>query len=140
MSESETLDLRRRIDHEMSESLREYRHRMVETSERLTRIDEALSYLKLEFSTSRESRLTIQEQQTVIAERLTALSARFMEHIEDESAERELLQAMTRQVSAHSVRLTGLERFQIALWSIAGTVSAGALTWAISHFTLNLTP
>lgn len=132
----EATTLRRRIDDEMSETLREYRGRISETIERLTRIDEALSFLKVEFQAGRESRITIQEQQTTITERLTALSARFVAHIEEESDERALLQAMTRQVSGHSERLTMVERMQIALWTALGTVAAGGVAWVIGHLTI----
>ena len=130
--------LRRRIDAEMAETLREYRQRVIDTSERLTRIDETLIYLKSEYSHGRESRITIQEQQTVIAERLTGLSQRFIEHIEEESAERAVLQAIANQVNAHSERLTSLERFQIAVWSITGTIGALLIAWALTklHFSV----
>ena len=128
--------LRRRIDAEMAETLREYRQRVIDTSERLTRIDESLIYLKSEYAHGRESRITIQEQQTVIAERLTGLSTRFIEHIEEATGERALLQALTTQVTTHSERLTSLERFQIAVWSITGTVGALLLAWAINNLHL----
>jgi chromosome segregation ATPase len=128
--------LRRRIDAEMAETLREYRQRVIDTSERLTRIDESLIYLKSEYSSGRESRITIQEQQTVIAERLTGLSTRFIEHIEEATGERALLQALTTQVTSHSERLTGLERFQIAVWSIAGTIGAVLIGWALNSLHL----
>ena len=128
--------LRRRIDTEMAETLREYRQRVIDTSERLTRIDESLIYLKSESSHGRESRITIQEQQTLIAERLTGLSTRFIEHIEEATGERALLQALTTQVTTHSERLTSLERFQIAVWSITGTVGAILLGWALNSLHL----
>ena len=132
----EAITLRRRVDDEMTETLREYRGRIADTVERLTRIDEALSFLKVEFQVARESRINIQEQQTAITERLTALSDRFVAHIEDESAERALLQEMTRQVSGHSERLTMVERMQIAIWSALGTVAVGGVTWVIGHLTI----
>lgn len=132
----EAIILRRQIDHDMTETLREYRGRIADTVERLTRIDEALTFLKVEFQTERESRINIQEQQTAITERLTALSARFVAHIEHESSERELLQEMTRQVSGHSARLTMVERMQIAIWSALGTVAVGGVTWVIGHLTI----
>ena len=101
----EAITLRRRIDDEMSETLREYRGRIADDIERLGRIDEAL----------------------------TLLSARFVAHIEDESSERALLQEMTRIVAAHSERLTVMERMQVALWSVVGTVSTGGVVWVIGH-------
>lgn len=128
--------LRRRIDTEMAETLREYRQRVMDTSERLTRIDESLIYLKSEYAHGRESRITIQEQQTVIAERLTGLSTRFIEHIEEESGERALLQALVTQVTTHGERLTSLERFQIAVWSITGTIGALLIGWAFNNLHL----
>ena len=128
--------LRRRIDAEMAETLREYRQRVIDTSERLTRIDESLIYLKSEYAHGRESRITIQEQQTVIAERLTGLSARFIEHIEEATGERALLQALTTQVTTHSERLTSLERFQIAVWSITGTIGAVLIGWGLNSLHL----
>ena len=130
--------LRRRIDAEMAETLREYRQRVIDTSERLTRIDESLIYLKSEYAHGRESRITIQEQQTVIAERLTGLSTRFIEHIEEATGERALLQALTTQVTTHSERLTSLERFQIAVWSITGTVGALLIAWALTKLHLSV--
>ncbi len=136
-SRTDTADaLRRRIDADMAEALREYRQRVIDTSERLTRIDETLIYLKSEYAHGRESRITIQEQQTVIAERLTGLSTRFIEHIEEESGERALLQALVTQVTTHGERLTSLERFQIAVWSITGTIGALTVGWAINNLHL----
>lgn len=128
--------LRRRFDDELAESMREFRSRQNDVSERLARIDEALSQLKLGFDAGRQSQLTIQEQQITITERLTALSARFVSHIEDESAERQLLQEMAMTVSSHSARLTNLERMQIALWSVLFTLSAAGVTWIIGHLSM----
>lgn len=133
MSAEEAVTLHRRIDDETSETLREYRGRIADDIERLGRIDEALTFLRVEFEAGRESRITIQEQQAAITERLTALSARFVAHIEDASVERSLLQEMTRIVAAHSERLTIVERMQIALWSVVGTVSTGGVVWVIGH-------
>lgn len=132
----EAITLRRQIDQQFSETLRGYYNRQCDVSERLTRIDEALAQLKIDFDAGRQSRMTIQEQQTTITERLSALSVRFIEHINDESAERSLLQEMTRTVAAHSERLTVLERMQIALWSVVGTVSTGGVVWVIGHLSM----
>lgn len=136
MSDDEAVTLRRQIDQQFSETLRDYYTRQCDVSERLTRIDETLNQLKVDFDAGRQSRMTIQEQQTSIHERLTSLSARFIDHINDESAERALLQEMTRTVAAHSERLTILERMQIALWSVVGTLAAGGVAWVIGHLTL----
>lgn len=132
----EAITLRRQIDQQFSETPRDYYNRQCDVSERLTRIDEALAQLKIDFDAGRQSRMTIQEQQTTITERLSALSVRFIEHINDESAERSLLQEMTRTVAAHSERLTVLERMQIALWSVVGTVSTGGVVWVIGHLSM----
>ncbi len=136
MSDEETVTLRRRIDDELSDTIREYRQRQNDVSERLARIDESLSHLRVEFDAGRQSRMTIQEQQTTISERLSALSVRFIEHINDESAERTLLQEMTRTVAAHSERLTVVERVQIALWSVVSTLATGGVVWIISHLSM----
>ena len=133
MSAEEAVTLHHRIDDELADTLREYRQRQSDVSERLARIDESLSHLRVEFDSGRQSRMTIQEQQTTITERLASLSSRFIEHIDDESAERSLLQEMTRIVAAHSERLTIVERMQIALWSVVGTVSTGGVVWVIGH-------
>lgn len=133
MSDDEAVTLRRQIDQQFSDTLRDYYARQCDVLERLTRIDEMLAQLKVDFDAGRQSRITIQEQQTAITERLTALSARFVAHIEDESVERSLLQEMTRIVAAHSERLTIVERMQIALWSVVGTVSTGGVVWVIGH-------
>ena len=133
MSDDEAVTLRRQIDQQFSDTLRDYYARHCDVLERLTRIDEMLAQLKVDFDAGRQSRMTIQEQQTTITERLAALSSRFIEHITDESAERALLQQMTVTVAAHSERLTTLERMQIALWSVVGTVSTGGVVWVIGH-------
>jgi len=133
MSDDEAVTLRRQIDQQFSETLRDYYARHCDVLERLTRIDEMLAQLKVDFDAGRQSRMKIQEQQTTITERLSALSVRFIEHITDESAERSLLQEMTRIVAAHSERLTIVERMQIALWSVVGTVSTGGVVWVIGH-------
>lgn len=136
MSADEAVTLRRQLDQQFSETLRDYYTRQCDVSDRLARIDETLSQLKIDFDAGRQSRMTIQEQQTSIHERLTNLSARFIDHINDESAERALLQEMTRTVAAHSERLTVLERMQIALWSVVGTVTTGGVGWVIGHLTV----
>ena len=128
--------LRRRIDGQFSEAIKDFQVRQLDVSARLARIDEMLSHLKIEFDAGRQSRMTIQEQQTTITERLSALAVRFNDHINDESAERELLQAMTRTVAGHSERLSMIERMQVALWSVVGTVSAGGVAWVIGPLTL----
>ena len=128
--------LRRRIDGQFSEAIKDFQVRQLDVSARLARIDEMLSHLKIEFDAGRQSRMTIQEQQTTITERLSALAVRFNDHINDESAERELLQAMTRTVAGHSERLSMIERMQVALWSVVGTVSAGGVAWVIGHLTM----
>lgn len=133
MSDDEAVTLRRQIDQQFSDTLRDYYARHCDVLERLTRIDEMLAQLKVDFDAGRQSRMKIQEQQTTITERLSALSVRFIEHITDESAERALLQQMTVTVAAHSERLTTLERMQIALWSVVGTVSTGGVVWVIAH-------
>lgn len=133
MSDDEAVTLRRQIDQQFSETLRDYYARQCDVLERLTRIDEMLAQLKVDFDAGRQSRMKIQEQQTTITERLSALSVRFIEHITDESAERALIQQMTVTVAAHSERLTTLERMQIALWSVVGTVSTGGVVWVIAH-------
>lgn len=132
----EAVTLRRQIDQQFSETLRDYYTRQCDVSERLARIDETLTQLKIDFDAGRQSRMTIQEQQTTITERLASLSSRFIEHINDESAERSLLQEMTRTVAAHSERLTVMERMQIALWSVVGTVTAGGAAWVIGHLSM----
>ena len=128
--------LRRRIDGQFSEAIKDFQVRQLDVSARLARIDEMLSHLKIEFDAGRQSRMTIQEQQTTITERLSALAVRFNDHINDESEERELLQAMTRTVAGHSERLSMIERMQVALWSVVGTVSAGGVAWVIGHLTM----
>ena len=133
MSDDEAVTLRRQIDQQFSDTLRDYYARHCDVLERLTRIDEMLAQLKVDFDAGRQSRMKIQEQQTTITERLSALSVRFIEHITDESAERALIQQMTVTVAAHSERLTTLERMQIALWSVVGTVSTGGVVWVIGH-------
>jgi hypothetical protein len=136
MIDNEAITLRRRIDDQFSETLLDYQARQLEVSERLARIDESLCHLRVEFDAGRQGRMTIQEQQTTITERLSALSARFVAHINDESAERALLQEMTRTVAAHSERMTALERVQIALWSVVGTLATGGVVWIVGHLTL----
>lgn len=134
----EVKTLRRRMDDDMAQTLKEYRDRISSTSERLTRIDEALTNLKSEFTVGRESRITIQEQQTSIVERLASLSNRFVSHIEDENAERMLLQEMTKQLSAHHERLNGLDRLSISIWSVIGTMGIGGIAWVVNHVTATL--
>ncbi len=136
MSDDEAVTLRRQIDQQFNDTLRDYYARQCDVLERLTRIDEMLAQLKIDFDAGCKSRMTIQEQQTTITERLSALSVRFIQHITDESSERALLQEMTQTVAAHSERLTIVERMQVALWSVVGTVSTGGVVWVIGHLSM----
>jgi hypothetical protein len=131
----EVKTLRRRIDDDMAQTLKEYRDRISSISERLTRIDESLTNLKTDFMVGREARLTIQEYQTSIVERLAGLSSRFILHIEEETTERILLQEMTKQLSVHNERLKGLDRLGVSIWSVIGTMSIGVVAWIINHIT-----
>lgn len=137
MTDEDAITLRRRMDDQFADAIRDYQKQQQEMAERLARIDEALSHLKVEFDAGRQSRTNIQEIQTTISERLTALASRFIEHINDESSERALLQEMTRTVAAHSERLTTLERMQIALGSVVATLATSGVVWIIGHLTVS---
>jgi archaellum component FlaC len=132
---------RRAIDAELSENMRDYRNRQNDVAERLARVDEALKQLRIEFDAGRQSRLTIQEQQTGILERLTNLSSRLMEHLTEEAQERKLINETARAVALQGERINAIadddiERLEEQFGKISAFIEAlaGSMNSLASRF------
>lgn len=78
----------------------------------------------------------IVERQITIESELTALSTRFVEHIDDERNELKMLHDATERLVDHTVRIDMLERMQYALWGALGTLSFGGVGWVIAHLSI----
>lgn len=74
----------------------------------------------------------IAERQVDVQSQLTMLSQRFVDHIEEESGERKLLQAVASQLEIHTMQLSWIERMQYALWGAVGMLAAGGAGWIIT--------
>lgn len=74
----------------------------------------------------------IAERQVDVQSQLTTLSRRFVDHIEEESGERKLLQTVAAQLEIHTIQLSWIERMQYALWGAVGMLAAGGAGWIIT--------
>ena len=100
-----TITLRRKIDKDIVDNQREDRRRLDEVVSRLSNTDARLASMQDEFLIMREFGSRVQDVQTDIVERLTALSEqvialskRFIEHIEEEDEERRMMKAIAEQL------------------------------------------
>ena len=142
-----TITLRQKIDKDIVDNQREDRRRLDEVVSRLSNADARLASMQDEFLVMREFGSRVQDVQTDIVERLTALSeqfvalsTRFVEHIQSEEDERQLMKAIATQLQQtaiqlkeNSVRTSYLERGIVLLTTACTTVVTGNVGWIIDH-------
>ena len=142
-----TITLRRKIDKDIVDNQREDRRRLDEVVSRLSNADARLASMQDEFLIMREFGSRAQDVQTDIIERLTALSeqfvalsTRFVEHIQSEEDERQLMKAIATQLQQtaiqlkeNSVRTSYLERGIVLLTTACTAVITGNVGWIIHH-------
>ena len=142
-----TITLRQKIDKDIVDNQREDRRRLDEVVSRLSNADARLASMQDEFLVMREFGSRVQDVQTDIVERLTALSeqfvalsTRFVEHIQSEEDERQLMKAIATQLQQtaiqlkeNSVRTSYLERGIVLLTTACTTVVTGNVGWIIHH-------
>jgi len=135
-----TVTLRRKIDKDIVDNQREDRRRLDDVIHRLSTADAKLNSMQSEFNTMREFGTRVQEVQTDIVEKLTELSVRFVEHIEQESEERALMKAMAEQLKEtaiqlreNSMRTNYLERGMVLIMTACTAVVTGGVGWIIHH-------
>ena len=142
-----TITLRQKIDKDIVDNQREDRRRLDEVVSRLSNADARLASMQDEFLVMREFGSRVQDVQTDIVERLTALSeqfvalsTRFVEHIQSEEDERQLMKAIATQLQQtaiqlkeNSVRTSYLERGIVLLTTACTAVVTGNVGWIIHH-------
>ena len=142
-----TITLRQKIDKDIVDNQREDRRRLDEVVSRLSNADARLASMQDEFLIMREFGSRVQDVQTDIVERLTALSeqfvalsTRFVEHIQSEEDERQLMKAIATQLQQtaiqlkeNSVRTSYLERGIVLLTTACTAVVTGNVGWIIHH-------
>lgn len=137
-----TITLRRKIDSEIVNNQREDRRRIDDVISRLSAADAKLNSLQGEFDGMREFGTKVQEVQTDIVERLTELSVRFVEHIEQESEERALMKVMAEQIKETAIQLKEvstrthyLEKGLVFAVTIGTAAISAGISLVITHFT-----
>lgn len=142
-----TITLRQKIDKDIVDNQREDRRRLDEVVSRLSNADARLASMQDEFLIMREFGSRVQDVQTDIIERLTALSEqlialskRFIEHIEEEDEERRMMKAIAEQLKEtaiqlkeNSIRTNYLERGIVLLTTACTAVVTGGVGWIIHH-------
>ena len=142
-----TITLRRKIDKDIVDNQREDRRRLDEVVSRLSNADARLASMQDEFLIMREFGSRAQDVQTDIIERLTALSeqfvalsTRFVEHIQSEEDERQLMKAIATQLQQTAIQLkensvitSYLERGIVLLTTACTAVVTGGVGWIIHH-------
>lgn len=127
-----TLALAQHLDQEMTENARADRVRMDALLEKIAAMEAMLDRLRADYDAARHQTIAVQEQQTKIIEKLTDFSSRFVQHIEDESAERDLIKVIAEKVTIHSERISSLDRLLWAVIGACGVGFVGAVSRAIS--------
>ena len=146
-----TVTLRRKIDKDIVDNQREDRRRLDDVISRLSNADARLAYMQDEFLIMREFGSRVQDVQTDIVERLTALSEqfialsrRFIEHIEEEDEERRMMKSIADQLKEtaiqlkeNSIRTNYLERGIVLLTTACTAVATGGVGWIIHHLSID---
>ena len=125
------------FDQELAENQRADRARVDIMLNRMATMEAAMNGLEMAYQQQHTQTLSVQEQQTEIIQRLTEFSVRFVNHIEDEAAERAVLKAIAETISRHAERISQLDRLVWASIGACGIGAAGAVGWALNHVAMS---